>query len=201
MTDLRLKETFSPEGVSMDFLLRDTGLLDEREEMLTAARVALGTDRMADKNDILPDPDSTDRKGWWGDLDAEEIWGGWPIGTKNWLLTRAKITQTPSMEGSTLERARRYTLDSLQPFVDKRIASQTSVIATRTDLDRIEVYAQIFRGPESEIDLRYQLLWQEESVPSFFERQPQQYDFLVPSETVPSSSSPYLTSVPDFVKT
>lgn len=185
----------------MDFLLRDTGLLDEREEMLTAARVALGTDRMADKNDILPDPDSTDRKGWWGDLDAEEIWGGWPIGTKNWLLTRAKITQTPSMEGSTLERARRYTLDSLQPFVDKRIASQTSVIATRTDLDRIEVYAQIFRGPESEIDLRYQLLWQEESVPSFFERQPQQYDFLVPSETVPSSSSPYLTSVPDFVKT
>jgi phage gp46-like protein len=168
MTDARLKTYASLEGVTMDLLMRDTGLLDDREELATAARVALGTDRLADESDVLPDPDSTDRRGWWGDFEAEEIWGGWPIGTKNWLLTRAKITQAPAMEGSTLERAKRYTLEALQPFVDKRIASQISAVATRaTDLQTIEVDAQIFRGPLVDIDLRYQLLWQEE--PAFDE--------------------------------
>lgn len=162
MSDLRLKTNFSLEGVTMDFLMRDTGFLDEREELATAARVALGTDRRADDRDILPDPDSTDRRGWWGDLDAEEIWGGWPIGTKNWLLTRAKITQAPAEEGATVDRARRYTQEALQPFIDKRIATQMSVVATRTELQRIEVEAKIYRGPSNEIDLRYQVLWQPE---------------------------------------
>ena len=114
MTDVRLKEYASLQGVTMDFLLRDSGALDEREELATAARVALGTDRMANVNEVLPDPDSTDRRGWWGDMDAEDIWGGWPIGCKNWLLTRAKITDAPSVEGSTLQRARQYTQDALQ---------------------------------------------------------------------------------------
>jgi phage gp46-like protein len=162
MSDLRLKTNFSFEGVTMDFLMRDTGFLDEREELATAARVALGTDKRADVRDVLPDPDSTDRRGWWGDLDAEEIWGGWPIGTKNWLLTRAKITQAPSEEGATVDRARRYTQEALQPFIDKRIATQMSVVATRTELQRIEVEAKIYRGPSNDIDLRYQILWQPE---------------------------------------
>ena len=162
MTDARLKTYFSLEGVTMDWLMLDTGLLDEREELATAARVALGTDRMADNNEVLPDPDSTDRRGWWGDLDAEEIWGGWPIGCKNWLLTRAKITGEESMEGSTLDRAQRYTQEALRPFIEKRIATQMSVVANRTELQRIEVEAKIYRGPTDEIDLRYQLLWQPE---------------------------------------
>jgi len=164
MSDIRLKEYSSLEGVTMDFLMLDTGLLDEREEMATAVRIALGTDALASFSDILPDLDSTDRRGWWGDFDAEEIWGGWPIGCKNWLLVRAKITESPAMEGSTLARARQYTLNALQPFIDKRIASQITVDAVRTELQRIEVSAKIYRGPLNEIDLRYQLLWQEDQI-------------------------------------
>jgi len=162
MTDVRLKEYLSLEACTMDFLLRDTGFLDEREELETAVRVALGTDGLASDDDILPDPDSTDRRGWWGDLDAEEIWGGWPIGCKNWLLLRAKIADAPSKEGATLERARRYTLDALQPFVDKQIASHVDATSNRTELQRIDVTGTIYRGPLEEINLRYQLLWQEE---------------------------------------
>jgi phage gp46-like protein len=164
MTDIRLKEYFSLEAVTMDFLLTTNGQLDEREELATAARVALGTDRMADVGDILPDPDSTDRRGWWGDFEAAEIWGGWPIGSKNWLLTRAKITDALSQEGSTEGRAQRYTQDALQPLVDRHIASSLAVAATRTDTQTIEVGAQIYRGPLTEIDLRYQLLWQEDPI-------------------------------------
>jgi phage gp46-like protein len=162
MTDTRLKQYYSLEGVTMDLLLTQLGELDEREEMATAVRVALGTDRQSAADEVLPDLDSTDRRGWWGDLQAEEIWSGWPIGCKNWLLTRAKITQAPSREGSTLERAKRYTEEALKPFIDKRIASNITVSAARTELQRIEVTATIYRGPISEIDLRYQLLWQED---------------------------------------
>jgi phage gp46-like protein len=110
----------------------------------------------------LPDLDSTDRHGWWGDLDAEEIWGGWSIGCKNWLLSRSKITDALSVEGSTLARAKRYTQEALQPFIDKRVATRIEVSAVRTELERIVVEAKIYRGPTAEIDLRYQLLWQED---------------------------------------
>ena len=58
-----------------------------------------GTDRLASRDDILPDPDSTDRAGWWGDMDAEELFNGWPIGTKLWLLKRAKIVGAEDPEG------------------------------------------------------------------------------------------------------
>jgi phage gp46-like protein len=160
MTDVRLQEYGSLQAVTMDWLL-DDDILDEREQLATAVRVALGTDALVGADDILPDPDSTDRGGWWGDFEAEEIWGGWPIGTKSWLLSRAKITQAPSREGSTLDRAKRYTEQALQPFVDLRMASQVMVQAARTELQRIEVYAKLYRGPLAEIDLRYQVLWEE----------------------------------------
>lgn len=162
--DIRLRQYITLEGPSFDWFIRDTGTLDDREELATAVRLALGTDSLSDINDILPDPDSTDRRGWWGDMDAEEIWGGWPIGCKSWLLSRAKITDAPSQEGSTLERARRYTINALQPFIDKRISSQIDVTATRTELDRIVVQVLMYRGPELEIDLRYQTLWEEDAV-------------------------------------
>ena len=165
MTDVRIKQYITIEGPTMDWFLREVdNSLDEREELATAVRLALGTDSLADANDILPDPDSTDRRGWWGDMDAEFIWGGWPIGCKNWLLSRAKITEAPSQEGATLERARRYTINALQPFIDKRVASQVDVSANRTELQRVEVNAIIYRGPAVEIDLRYQILWEEQDI-------------------------------------
>jgi phage gp46-like protein len=161
-TDVRLKQTFDPAGVFMDFVLKSDGTLDETEELATAVRVALGTDALVGPEDVLPDPDSTDRRGWWGDMDADLVWDGWPIGCKNWLLTRAKITDVTDSEGDTLERARIYTLEAIKPMIDRRVASRVSVVAERTELERIDVHATIFRGPKFEIDLRYQLLWEDD---------------------------------------
>src|SRR5882724_3234243 len=162
MSDVRIRELISLEGPTMDWFLRENGTLDEREELETAIRLALGTDALSDANEILPDLDSVDRRGWWGDLDADTIWGGWPIGCKNWLLTRTKIMEAPSFEGSTLQRAKQYTLQALQPLIDKKICTRIDVTAVRTELSRIEVNVIIYRGPKVEIDLRYQLLWEEE---------------------------------------
>ena len=76
MTDIRLVQQgifpYQTE-VSVDWLLQDDGTLDSSEALATAVIVALGTDRLATRNDRLPDPDSTDRRGWWGDYETETI--------------------------------------------------------------------------------------------------------------------------------
>jgi phage gp46-like protein len=161
MTDIRLVENLTLSEETMDWVLLANGILDEQEELATAIRLALGTDALADVDEVLPDPDSTDRRGWWGDWQAEEIWGGWPIGCKNWLLSRAKISDKMSIEGDTVDRARHYTEQALQKFLDLRIASGIDVTATRTDLEQIVVSVTVYRGHLADITLRFQMLWKD----------------------------------------
>jgi phage gp46-like protein len=117
--------------VSADWLLLDDGTLDSTQALATAIIVALGTDRLADSQDILPDPDSDDRKGWWGDYQAEAIWNGWNIGSRLWLLRRAKITDETAFEGSTLRRVEFYIWEALAPFIALQIASASSAARRR----------------------------------------------------------------------
>jgi len=140
-------------------LLLDDGTLDDTQALATAVIVALGTDALADPTDILPDPDSTDRRGWWGNLDAQEIWGGWDIGCKLWLLTRSKITGAEAWEGATVTRVEQYIRDAIQPFIDRRIGSKMLVQAERVGRDQINAVVRLYRGPELEIELQYQILW------------------------------------------
>jgi phage gp46-like protein len=158
-TDIHLRDRVSLAGTFMDWLLLPDGTLSEEEELATAVRMAIGTDALAELNEPLPDLDSEDRRGWWGDLQAEEIWGGWPIGSKNWLLLRAKISDQLSWEGATLVRAKAYNREALQPFIDRRICSRIEVEAIRSGRDQIEVHIVMFRGPRRLIELRYQYLW------------------------------------------
>ena len=145
--------------VSVDWLLRDDGTLDDTEALASAVIVALGTDRLADVNDILPDPDSTDRRGWWGDLDADVIWQGWPIGCRLWLMKRSKITGPEAQQGSTLVHIENYIREAIQPFIDLRAASRMDVNVQRIDKQRIDTAIRLYRGPQLAIELRYQILW------------------------------------------
>jgi phage gp46-like protein len=146
-------------SVTIDWNLLDSGALDETQALATAVVVALGTDSLAAIDDLLPDPDSTDRAGWWGDLDPD-IWDSWPIGCKLWLLKRSKIEGPGSMYGSTVVRVEQYIRDAIQPFVDRAIASQFDVKAVRVSDERIDALIKIYRGPEREISLRFQILWE-----------------------------------------
>lgn len=161
MPDIRLVQNtlFPKRSVTVDWLLLGDGTLDDTQALATAMVVALGTDRLAETSDILPDPDSTDRRGWWGDLDAEEIWDGWPIGSRLWLLQRDKIEGPGSRRGSTVMRVEQYIREAVQPFLDRRIGSRLDVVATRVDRQRIDALVRVYRGPELEIDLRFQVLW------------------------------------------
>jgi phage gp46-like protein len=163
MPDIRLiQDTRWPRhSVSVDWSLLADGTLDDDHALATAVVVALGTDRLAGRDDVLPDPDSTDRAGWWGDLDAENIWDGWPIGSKLWLLRRSRIAPSGSLEGSTVARVKQYIAEALQPFIDQRIASQFEIAAERSteDRNRIDAGVSIYRGPRLAVDLRFQVLW------------------------------------------
>jgi len=147
--------------VAIDWMLLGDGTLDDSQSLATAVIVALGTDRLAAPDDELPDPDATDRRGWWGDLDANLIWNGWPIGTRLWLMRRAKITGPGARQGATVARVEQYIREAIQPFVDLRIASRFAVEVARVGRERIDARVQLYRGPELAVDLRYQVLWED----------------------------------------
>jgi phage gp46-like protein len=159
--DIRLVQNaiYPRYSVTLDWRLLPDGTLDDSQALATAICVALGTNAIASENDILPDPDSTDRCGWWGDLDAELIWNGWPIGSKLWLLRRSKINSASSRDGSTLVVIENYLRDAIQPFVDRRICTSYSIVVSRVDKQRIDALLTIYRGPLPAIELRYAVLW------------------------------------------
>jgi phage gp46-like protein len=154
------KPTFNY-AVELDWLLTDQNLIADGFDLQSAVIVALGTDSLANINDELPDIDATDRRGWWGDMDADDIWNGWPVGCKLWLLRRSSITGPGSLAGSTLARAEGYTRDAMKPFIDQSIATRIDVLAGQTNTQRIDVGVVIYRGPRPEVALRYSELWAE----------------------------------------
>jgi phage gp46-like protein len=160
MGDLRLYDIVSPFAVTFDLLQKRDGLIDEAEALATAVIVALGTNRLALPDDVLPNaPEDNDRRGWWADLDADLIWKAWPIGCRLWLIERHKITGFEASQGSTLARIDSYIREALRPFVENQICSGFDVRVERTELQKIVARITIYRGPLPSIQLQYQSLW------------------------------------------
>jgi phage gp46-like protein len=160
--DIRLAQyTDFPTSFAIDWVLRSDGTIDDTRALATAVIVALGTNRLALASDILPEPDSTDRQGWWGDMDAEEIWNGWTIGCRLWLLKRSKIVGTGAYGGATVTLVEQYCREALQPFVDRKIATSFDVKAATVGPERIDARVRVFRDRALAVDLMYQILWDE----------------------------------------
>jgi phage gp46-like protein len=161
--DIRTAQVFDAPyfEVAIDWMLLGDGTLDDTQALATAIVVALGTNMLADIDEPLPDPDSTDRGGWWGDLDADTIWNGWDIGSKLWLLRRTAIESVASRQGSTVARVLAYISLAIQPFVDSKVCSRFDAAAERVDKQRIDALITVYRGPVTAIQLRYQILWNE----------------------------------------
>jgi phage gp46-like protein len=163
--DIRLVQNlaFPKYSVTLDWQVMDDGTIDDTQALATAVCVALGTNALASTDDELPDPDSTNREGWWGDYDAQAIWNAWPIGSKLWLMRRSAIESPNAMRGATVARINNYILSAIQPFIDNRIASTFDVDVTRStsNINRIDALIHIYRGPVLAISLRYAILWDE----------------------------------------
>lgn len=152
MVDIRIVQSIAfPElSVPLDWNLLPNGTLDTMGDIETAILVALGTDRLASPTDILPDPHSSNRKGWWGDFEAKEIWGGWPIGWRGWLLARSKITDAAAQQGATVSLAHDYLYEALIPFVENKILTNFDLTVERnlTNRQEIDAFVNLFRGQE-----------------------------------------------------
>lgn len=166
MPDIRIVQIGPLEAVTLDWLLSTAALLpsqdglDETKALATAVTVALCTDRLANASDALPIP-GNDRHGWWGDDGAADIWDGWPVGARLWLMSRDKITDSSAAAGSTLARARNFISEALQPFVDAQIVSRFAVDLEQVDAKRIDAQVTLYRGPLPDISLQFQSLWSE----------------------------------------
>lgn len=161
MPDIRIVPITQPDVVTFDWLQTPTGLLDETQELATAIMVALNSDASAAEGDELPDPRDDNLRGWWGDLDAQTIWNGWPIGSKLWLLTRAKITDSGYKLGPTTSRVESYIRAALQPFITAGICSKIAVDTSLSTPQQISATITVYRGPKTAIQLQYQPAWAE----------------------------------------
>jgi phage gp46-like protein len=65
MSDIRIINVSNLNGIWADWLLLPNGALDESQQLANIVKLALLTHALASTDDILPDPDSTDRRGWW----------------------------------------------------------------------------------------------------------------------------------------
>jgi phage gp46-like protein len=162
--DIRLRQNneYPAYSVVLDWVLLDNGLLDDTQALATSIMVALGTNSLADIDDEMPDPDSTDRQGWWGDYQADIIWNAWPIGSKLWLLRRSAIESVQSRQGSTVAKVINYISVAIQPYVNAGVFSSYGVSAERVDKQTIEARLMIYRGPKTAVQLRYLIAWNEQ---------------------------------------
>ena len=169
MVDIRVvqNQAFLTLSIPLTWQLLSNGELDNTHDIETAVIVALSTDALAQPNDVLPNPHSSDRRGWWGDVDAAEVWGGWPIGSRLWLLRRAKITDFGSKEGATVIRVQDYIHEALMPFVQNRILSNFDLNVYRSPYNRQEIVAEVnlYRGVDV-INLKFSVFFNVTSTPT-----------------------------------
>lgn len=159
MGDIRIVQSFADASPSLDWWLRGNGGLDDSDAIGTAMVVALLTDGRADAADELPGLDDDDRRGWWGDTDAVAIHGGWPIGSRLWLLARSAIRSAGYRRGATLALVEQYAHEALYPLVEIGLGSSVTVSATRSGLNRIDLAATLYRDGRRPISLRFADLW------------------------------------------
>ncbi len=152
MTDIRVD--WDPEAFAGDWLM-DPPDLDGRYALVTAVAVSLFTWRTAEDDDRLPDG-TTNRRGWWADAEAAEIYpGATPIGSRLWLLYREKQTE------QTRQRAEGYIAEALQWMIDLQLCEQVIVDVTWFRPEMLGAEITLVRGTEGSIAVRFERLWDE----------------------------------------
>lgn len=123
-------------------LLRDPGLE-------TAVLISLFSDRRADVDDPLPDPNDT-RRGWWADAIT-----GSPVGSKLWLFDRSKITP------ANLAKQEQYIVEALDWMKADGLASSISATASRSSRVDEVLYAVRIAAPSGVmVSFRFSYNWQ-----------------------------------------
>ncbi len=84
-----------------------------------------------------------------------------PIGSRLWLLARAKLTGRARARAPRSSGRRRYIAEALQPLVDMKIATRFDTALQQVGTDQISGTITIYRGPKTAIALQFQDLWRD----------------------------------------
>ena len=136
MTDLAL--AWDNEQGLADLCIAGSDFVGD-DALSTALLVSLFTDARVTP-DELPAGD-TDRRGWWGDQVGVD---DGPIGSKLWLLDRAKLTN------ETTALAERYAREAVQWIIDDGEALDIEISASRAGRERMGLVVRI-RLPDSRV--------------------------------------------------
>ena len=111
-------------------------------DLFTAVLISLFSDAAADDDDVIPDG-STNRRGWWGG----------PIGSKLWLLSRAKQT------AEVLLQAQGYISQALAWLVSDGVASTVNVSTSYPLPGQLSAKISINRGDGKPLTIGFANLW------------------------------------------
>lgn len=117
------------------------------EDLATALLISLFTDRTAEDSDRLPDA-STDRRGWWGDIDQDI-----PIGSRLWLLDRSKLTQAVAVA------ARGYAVEALAWMLSDGVAADVQVTSTIVRPAMLRLTVTVLRANGTKVSTAYDWAW------------------------------------------
>ena len=126
--------------------------LQSGNDLTTAVLISLFTDRVAQPGDEIPDGTS-DPRGWWGDNQPDG--NNRPIGSRLWLLSRAKQTQ------ETLSRARTYAQEALQWMIQDGVAELVTVDATWQGRGFLAMVVTIQRSNGTNVALNFKWAWEQ----------------------------------------
>ncbi len=101
-----------------DLVMLDGDIASDRG-LVTAMLLSLAIDRRTETDDVPPSGDDRDRRGWWADQFSEVP--GDKIGSRLWLLDRAKLTR------DTAQRAEEYVREALAWMIEDRVATEIDV--------------------------------------------------------------------------
>lgn len=123
--------------------------LDSSQPLVRAVIISLFTWRRARPDDDLP---GDQRMGWWGD--TYPVVPNDRIGSRLWLLSRAKLT------AETVERAREYAQEALQWLLDDNVVARIDVEAERQGLSTLALACRFYKNDgRLAADIRFTDVW------------------------------------------
>lgn len=121
---------------------------DVWEDLPRAVLISLFSWRRANPDDDLP---GNSKFGWWGDT-YPEFYND-RIGSRLWLLSRAKLTT------QTVLKAKEYAEEALKWLIDDGVADSVAVESERQGLDRLALGIRLVRGNKDLINIRFVDVW------------------------------------------
>jgi phage gp46-like protein len=121
--------------------------LQSGDDLATAVIISLFTDRLANASDAIPDG-SSDRRGWWGDLDQDI-----PIGSRLWLLARSKLTAGVAVT------AKGYIAEALKWLLDDGVAAAVDVVTAIVAPNMLTAQITIRQSSGGQRSLSFNWAW------------------------------------------